>query len=175
MNKDRNPASLWHVLESLVSNESFASKLSIKLIGQVDHSIFENIEKHGLLPYLNHITFLSHKDALVELQKSQLLLLPINDTPNSLGVVPGKIYEYLGARRPIIGVGPTNGDSATILKDSGAGNMFPYTDQEGIKRQIDENFKLYSENNLTVSDGEIKLYSRQAMAKSYADLLENIA
>lgn len=175
MNKDRNPASLWHVLESLVSNESFASKLSIKLIGQVDHSIFENIEKHGLLPYLNHIPFLSHKDALVELQKSQLLLLPINDTPNSLGVVPGKIYEYLGARRPIIGVGPTNGDSATILKDSGAGNMFPCTDQEGIKRQIEKYFKLYSENNLKVSDGEIMQYSRQAMAKSYADLLENIA
>lgn len=174
MNKDRNPSALWTALEKLLSNEKFASKLSIKLIGQVDHSIFENIDKHKLTPFLNHIPFLTHKDALLELQKSQVLLLPINDTPNSLGVVPGKIYEYLGARRPIIGVGPIHGDSAKILKDSGAGQMFPYTDNDGIKSEIEKNFNLYCEDKLVGPSGEIMQYSRQSMAKSYADLLENL-
>ena len=174
MNKDRNPTSLWKVLKKLITNETFASNLSIKLIGQVDHSIFETIEKHKLTPFLNHIPFLSHKEALLELQKSQVLLLPINDTPNSLGVVPGKIYEYLGARRPIIGIGPVNGDSATILKDSGAGQMFPYEDTEGVKIKLSNYFKLFQEGNLTPPEGEIMQYSRKAMAKSYAQLLENL-
>ena len=166
MNKDRNPESLWSALKTLVTDNSFSSKLSIKLIGQVDHSIFQSIENHGLTKFLNHIPFLNHKEALTELQKSQVLLLPINDTPNSLGVVPGKIYEYLGARRPIIGIGPTEGDSAAILEESNAGKMFKYDDVKGLKTQLLSFFELYSNSNLKVQHGEIMQYSRKAMAKS---------
>lgn len=174
MNKDRNPSALWSTLQRLTADNRFTDSLSIKLIGQVDHSIFEQIDRHQLTNYLNHVPFLSHKEALQELQKSQLLLLPINDTPNSLGVVPGKIYEYLGARRPVIGIGPTNGDSAQILSDSGAGKMFPYDDQTGISDYVLNCFKQYESKQLMVQDGEIMQYSRQSMAKQYAALLEDL-
>ena len=175
MNSDRNPESLWVALRSLIQNPEFASSLSIKLIGQVDHSIFQSIEKNQLTQYLNHIPFLSHKEALEELQKSQVLLLPINDTPNSLGVVPGKIYEYLGARRPIIGIGPLEGDSAGILKQSGAGQMFMYEAVSEIQKRIALYFESFKANELSAPRGEIMHYSRKAMAKQYADLLENLA
>lgn len=174
MNKDRNPSALWQALESLVASPSFAANLSIKLIGNVDHSIFDAINKHGLNVYLDHTPFMVHKEALSELQKSQLLLLPINDTPNSLGVVPGKIYEYLGARRPIIGIGPSDGDSATILSDSGAGTMFAYDDSSGIEAKIDGIYKDYLNGNVSKPSGKIMKYSRQSMAKQYAALLQDL-
>ena len=123
---------------------------------------------------MNHIPFLSHKDALKELQSSQVLLLPINDTPNSLGVIPGKIYEYLGARRPIIGIGPLNGDSAQILNDSGAGTMFAYESHSEIGSQIENYFDDFSKGQLESKTGQIMQYSRKAMAKSYAELLEDL-
>jgi glycosyltransferase involved in cell wall biosynthesis len=175
MNKDRNPLALWKALQQLLSQSNIGDDLTIKLIGQVDHSIFESIKEHGLTNYLKHIPFLSHKEALSELQKSQVLLLPINDTPNSLGVVPGKIYEYLGARRPIIGIGPKEGDSAMILRDSGAGTMFGYEDEDAVQKQIQQWFSQYKKDQLNPPTGEIMKYSRQSMAKSYADVLENLA
>jgi len=176
MNKDRNPDGLWKALQQLVQNDSFASRLSIKLIGQVDHHIFEAIEKHGLTEFLNHIPFIPHSDVIPELQKSQVLLLPINDTPNSLGVVPGKIYEYLGACRPVIGIGPKQGDSAEIIRESGAGKMFGYTDVSGIKEQIESNFKLYEQGQLDVTHNvDIMKFSRKSMAEDYAKLLENLS
>jgi len=174
MNSDRNPEALWIALKNLVSNPQFDQSLSIKLIGQVDHSIFQSIEQYGLTAYLNHIPFLSHKDALLALQASQVLMLPINDTPNSLGVVPGKIYEYLGARRPVVGIGPLHGDSAQILHDSGAGNMFAYDSHAEIGVRIQSYFDEYSKKELKPKTGQIMQYSRKAMAKSYSELLQNL-
>ncbi|MCB9263183.1 MAG: glycosyltransferase [Flavobacteriales bacterium] len=175
MNKDRNPEAFWIALNKLVKeHENFSNQLEIKLIGQVDHSIFSSIEKFELKTHLNHIPFLPHKSAIAELEKSQVLLIPINDTPNSLGVVPGKIYEYLGANRPILGIGPNTGDSAKILDDSGAGKMFEYQDVEGIRKQILAYFEDYQSKNLSVKQNEIMKYSRKSMAQQYAKLLNNI-
>ena len=39
------------------------------------------------------------------------------------GVVPGKVYEYLASGRPVLGVGPPDGDAAFVLRDAGAGAM----------------------------------------------------
>lgn len=174
MNKDRNPDTLWKVLARKTKDQTFADKLVIKLIGQVDHSILQSIEQHGLTPYLQNIAFMPHSDAITELEKSQVLLLPINDTPNSLGVVPGKIYEYLGARRPVIGIGPLQGDSAAILADSGAGKMFDYSDETSMTTYVDDLFNQYLTGNLSVAEGEIMKYSRKNMAKKYSELLEDL-
>lgn len=174
MNKDRNPDTLWKVLANKIKDQTFADKLVIKLIGQVDHSILQSIEQHGLTPYLQNIAFMPHADAITELEKSQVLLLPINDTPNSLGVVPGKIYEYLGARRPVIGIGPLQGDSAAILADSGAGKMFDYSDETSMTTYVDDLFNQYLTGNLSVAEGEIMKYSRKNMAKKYSELLEDL-
>lgn len=175
MNKDRNPNALWQVLAEKVKNADFAKHLTIRLIGQVDHYIFDQINHYGLEQWLEHIPFLPHSEVIGYLQKSQLLLLPINDTPNSLGVVPGKIYEYLGAERPILGIGPINGDSAQILKDSSAGQMFGYNDTEGIDKSIASHYDHYLSGNLNVSSKDILKYSRKSMAELYVKTLESIS
>ncbi len=174
MNKDRNPNALWEVLASKVKDPDFAKNLSIKLIGQVDHFIFEQIKKFELEPWLTHIPFLPHSEVISHLQQSQVLLLPINDTPNSLGVVPGKLYEYMGAQRPILGIGPLNGDSAEILRDSAAGEMIGYEDISGVNDLISKYFKSYKENNLHVSANDIQKYSRKSMAELYVKTIESL-
>ena len=91
MNKDRNPLILWTGLKSLCDESTeFKSKLKIRLVGQVDHSIIEAINENGLTDNLEKIDFIPHSQVVKELMSSQLLLLPINRTPNVGGVVPGQ-------------------------------------------------------------------------------------
>ena len=58
----------------------------------------------------------------VQQQADVLLLMQWND-PREQGNVPGKLFEYLGARRPILGLGLEDGVPARIIRERGAGSF----------------------------------------------------
>ncbi len=131
-NKDRNPISLWKVLGELASaNPDFKKLLQINLIGQTDQSVISDIEKNNLKNNLVITDHLPHRQGLIELSKSQVLLLPLNDAPNVKGILPGKMYEYMALRRPILALGPTDADYAEILRDTKAGVSLEFNDDAG--------------------------------------------
>lgn len=49
-----------------------------------------------------------------------LLLLRWNDARED-SVLPGKLFEYIGCRRPILAVGSTTGEAAAIIEEGGLG------------------------------------------------------
>ena len=63
---------------------------------------------------------------LIEMVNSSLLLLMINNVPDNQGIITGKIYEYLAAKVPVLGLGPKDGEAANILQETEAGKIFDY-------------------------------------------------
>ncbi len=61
-------------------------------------------------------------------QADVLLLLQWND-PLEAGNVPGKLFEYLAARRPVLGIGFEQGVPARILRERNAGRVLNDPDQ----------------------------------------------
>ncbi len=172
-NKDRNPASLWKVLGELASvNPDFKKLLRIKLIGQTDQSVISDIEKNKLNENLIIKDHLAHKEGLIELSKSQVLLLPLNDAPNVKGILPGKMYEYMALRRPILALGPNDADYAEILRETNAGISLGFNDIEGIKKTLLEYFHFFREKKLIVQSGAYEKYSRKNLAKQFVDLVQ---
>lgn len=62
-----------------------------------------------------------HAEALKQQYCSDILLLLQHDSPTEQGNVPGKFFEYLGARRPVLVLGYRDGVPATIVRERGAG------------------------------------------------------
>jgi hypothetical protein len=54
-------------------------------------------------------------------QASDVLVLAVWDTEHGRGVFPGKLFEYVGARRPILLVGRTDGVAADLLRARSCG------------------------------------------------------
>lgn len=171
-NKDRNPSTLWKVLSELASNNlDFKSLLRINLIGQTDQSVIDDIKKNNLEANLIVKDHLPHREGLIELSKSQVLLLPLNDAPNVKGILPGKMYEYMALCRPILALGPTDADYAKILKETKAGVSLNFSDKQGIKKTLQDYFRLFQENNLTVDSEAYEKYSRKNLAKQFIGLV----
>lgn len=63
---------------------------------------------------------------------TSILLLIIPDHPGNRSIVTGKLFEYIAAGKPIICIGPVDGDATAILKETGHGTTFPYMDPKGI-------------------------------------------
>lgn len=76
------------------------------------HGVLDQVDINGAVPYEQSIDRQMNADIL--------LLLQWND-PKERGNVPGKVFEYLGSRRPVLGIGIEDGVPARILRERNAG------------------------------------------------------
>ena len=175
MPKSRNPEQLWPVLGELCKeNKEFEACLKIHLIGNVDHSILKAIDENGLNQKLFREGHLPNSEAILRQKQAQVLLLIINNSPNAKGILTNKFFEYMMAKRPILTIGPSDGDAATILEETGAGVIFDYNEKEKLKKKIMELFELYKSNKLVVDSSKIENYSRKNLAESISGILDSI-
>ncbi|MCB0770196.1 MAG: glycosyltransferase, partial [Flavobacteriales bacterium] len=119
MSATRDCPGLWRALAALCDSDAeFAKRFVIRFVGPVDVSILESIAAAGLGDRIEKLGRVGHDKAMHEMQRAKVLLLPINDTPNSAGILPGKVFEYLSVGRPILAVGPATGDIVKVLGDA---------------------------------------------------------
>ena len=171
--KSRNPFELWSVLADLIKeNKAFSEAIEIKLVGKVDINVMNSMEENGLDKYLTKIDYLPHNEVVLEQRKTQLLLLLVNRTPNAKGILTGKFFEYLAAKRPICVIGPKDGEIAKILDETKAGFVTDYNDVSALKNEILNSFEAFQKGSLDIQSSGIEKYSRESLTKELVDLME---
>ena len=135
---DGNPLNLWDALaERCAADPAFRSRLEIRLAGKVDTAITAAIRERGLGENLVDLGYLPHDETVREQRGADVLMLPLRQEPEYAKVLPGKIFEYLAARRPVLGIGDEDGAAATILRDTGAGEMFGWDKKDELLAFLD--------------------------------------
>lgn len=176
LNKDRNPEFLWRVLGEIAkTNDTFRHLLRIRFIGKTDFSVFESLERNGLSGCTEKIDYVPHDEALKLSADAAILLLLINNTPNSLGIIPGKVFEYLATRREILCIGPLIGDSARIITETNSGTVVDFDDEVGLRATLSELFSQYTRNELSQKETSIDQYSRKTLTSKIAKLLDQMS
>lgn len=173
--KSRNPELLWKVLSQLVTeNASLKNDLEIKLVGKVDFSVMQSIGDNGLSQFVKKIDYLPHSEIIRVQQESQVLLLLINRTKNAKGILTGKFFEYLSAKRPILCIGPHDGDAAKILHETNAGKISGFDDALALKMNVLEYYSSYKEGRLAAGSSNIEQYSRKELTRKLAEVLNSL-
>ena len=136
--EDGNPLLLWDALaDKCAGDEAFRRALRIRLVGKVDEAIVAAIEARGLGPCLDNLGYRPHDEAVAEQRAATLLILPLRQEPEYRNVLPGKIFEYLAARRPVLGIGQEDGAAAQVLADTRTGVMCDWTNAAAIRSAVD--------------------------------------
>ncbi|MCD4698006.1 MAG: glycosyltransferase family 4 protein [Bacteroidales bacterium] len=176
MNKDRNPHLFWKILTQKCQNKDFKEKLSIRLIGQVDYSVVESLDKHKLKDKTEMISYLPHREVIEQAGTANVLLLPLNDTPNVSGIIPGKLFEYLALEKPILCIGPEDGDSAIIINKTKTGFVAGFEDEAKMRGIIEGWYDEFTKGSIIFDPKreEIEKYSRKKLAGNVADLLNEM-
>lgn len=169
----RNPKNLWKVLSELVTeNEAFKEALQIQFAGVVSQDVMQSIKEAGLEPFSDFLGYLTHEEAISVQRKSQLLLLVEIDSPETTGIIPGKLFEYLAAKRPILGIGPKEWEVVDMVTDTNSGHIYNYEAVSDLKSVILDWFLMYQQQNLTVSSIHIKQYSRRELSRKLAEYIQ---
>ncbi|HSP11657.1 MAG TPA: glycosyltransferase family 4 protein [Salegentibacter sp.] len=168
----RNPEFLWKIFSEFIKeNEDFSNVFRLRLVGKVSPEVINSIKENKLEDYLELIPYVSHREALKFQRKSQVLLLLEIDSEETRGIIPGKIFEYLYAKRPILAIGPEEWDVQKILKETGAGECYNYSDKEAVKIEIKRLFSDFKQGNLKSTSHNIEQYSRRELTGKLANLL----
>ena len=105
-----------------------AVPMRLRFVGQVSVQLRRQIAAAGLLPVTEFIEFVPHDKSVEYLLSASALLMAIPDVPRNFGILPGKVFEYLAANKPILCVGPAGSDADHLLQECGAGQALPYQD-----------------------------------------------
>ena len=140
----RDPKNLWEVLGELArENGSFKNDLQLKLVGAVSQDVLVSIRNEGLEDNIELTGYVSHAEAVSIQKRSQVLLLIEIDIDDTRGIIPGKLFEYMAARRPILALGPEKWDVERILYETGSGNYFNYQEKKELKHRILSYYQLF--------------------------------
>ena len=172
---ERNPLILWEALAELTAeHKDFADNLVLKFAGTVSNEILNTLEEYGLSKYLVLPGYVSHEEALKLQRSARILLLIEMNREETRGIIPGKLFEYMVAKRPVIAIGPEGWDVARIITETGAGTTFTYAEKGALKDKLFRSYERFLWNKLKVSPSGVQKYSRRALANKLANLiLEN--
>lgn len=172
---ERNPQILWECLAELINeNEAFAKVFKLQLIGVVSDDVLDAIIRSGLKNYADVVGYLSHEEAIKYQIASQLLLLIEIDSEDTKAIIPGKVFEYLISKTPILAIGPTDSDIEQIIKTTNTGTYFGYHQKQELKSQILSYFEMFKNDQLQVNPIGLEPYSRKHLTKKLSVLISTV-
>jgi len=143
-------------------------KIRIKFVGIISpgqkYKILETIPENltEFLPYA------SHEEALRHMMSSSALLLIIPDHQGNRCIITGKLFEYIASGKPVLCLGPADGDAALILEMTGAGITTGYYETNTIARIITD----FIEKKFTPSKEKVKTFSRSNLTRKIAEIIK---
>jgi len=143
--------------------------LKIRLYGNFNREVHEEALHSGIKEKIELLPQLSHHDALLQMQKSDALILVINSS-SPKGTLTSKVFEYLRLGRPILALVPHHGEAAALLKECGQNLICPMESVSAIKACLLQLFSL--EHSETRVSPKIHHYERGAQVKALYHRLE---
>ena len=156
-----NPVSFFEYIKNEINT---GRKIKIKFIGTVSPKTKEIIEHLKLIENAEYIGFLPYKQMLIELLKSDVLLMMVNEKRH----VPGKLFEYLRTGKPILAFGNDNQEVKAIIEKANAGMIFNYN--ENAKEFFDLTKNGYKQFKTDIP--LIKKYARRNIAGELGKILD---
>ena len=165
-----DPTTLVEALQSLPPEVK--SRFRLRFIGHIEEPRFrEALLQLGELVELKG--FLPQHEALAAMNETDYALLITHDPLN----VAAKLYDYIGAGKPILATVNPDGEVRRLLEELRAGWWAGSRDVEGIRRLFVE---VASRSDALLASYQpdlekIAQYERKILAQRYAGLLHSIA
>ena len=172
---DGNPLLLWKVLGQMAAEVTgFRQALRLRLVGKVDAEVLQAIAAEGLADNVVAPGPCNHAAAVREQRSASVLLLPLRQDPQYRPILPGKLFEYLAARRPILGIGQEDGAMARVIDSASAGITAGWDNAGAVRQFLEAAWRQHLAGGVPATTGDIAPYTRRAITHELAGLLDQV-
>lgn len=172
----RDPTKLLFVLNNLLSSGTMDREdVLVQFYGEYQHWLADLADELDMKDVIKINGKIPRLDALKQQRKAQLLLLLTWDDPRENGVLTGKIFDYMAAKRPILSVGNCSGALPKLLLQTKIGECA--NDEKAIESLLLKYYNEYKINGRVNYNGissEIEQYSHVEMVNKFANLFDSL-
>lgn len=102
----RDPRPLFEAVRSLIDDGAIsAGEVRIDLYAKSEAWLTQAIESNQLQSVVRVMGFVPREEVMAAERRANRLLVLLFEGANTEGILTGKVFEYLGARRPILAIG----------------------------------------------------------------------
>ncbi len=163
--------SLVPVLEAAARLAARHPQRPVRVItyGELPHAELERIRAGNLERFVEVRPRIPFTALFGELQRAHLLLAVVGD--HMLYSTPYKVYDYMAAGRPILGIAPKGAALFELLADSGAGVCVEREDAAGIERALEQ----FMVGEVTPLRARVERFRWVNLALQYRTVIETVA
>lgn len=176
--KNRRGYALLHALGELVQADSgLRERVRVHFYGGIEPVIFEEYQRltrhyglESILCFHGDVDFETSKRVQVE---ADYLLLIVDTGATSDGVIPGKVFEYVAAKRPVLALCDSKA-TREIIQQANIGQVVGTQDQEGCREALAQIFAKESHELRDVNQDYLSQFERYALSQRLAALFERL-
>lgn len=118
----RHPACLLRAIDSLRETApQVVADLRICFVGRVAAAIAAELQREPYRDVIELVPYVPHRESVGYLLGADVLLLIVDAGRFGKMIATGKIFEYLGAQRPMLALSPPDGIAARLVRSLHAG------------------------------------------------------
>ncbi len=172
----RTPEEFLKAVEGLVHRKEVdPQKIRLRFIGRFGEEVMAMFRNSDVRDSIEIIGYMPHGESIRQLLLSDALLLVVDECAESEEVVPGKVYEYIGSRKPVIAVAPEQSAIADLIAETRGGYVAHQSNIPGIAGAFLALYRNHVEGTEALEPDEeaIGRYERKNVTGMLADLLNN--
>lgn len=170
-----HPEVFIHALKNVVQRHP-DTPIKLRFVGVLAQGIRNTIVQAGLENILEEAGYVPHKESIRYLLQSTILLLVNPVTKDEEMVIPGKVYEYLASRKPIINITKTTAETALLLRQCNGGQTFDRTMQKELETYLSSLIQQWEQKRTLDIEGNeicVEEHSRGRITDGIIELLEH--
>lgn len=173
---ERDPTQLFQALQRLKSKGVLkGGDVLIRFRASVHDDLLASLAKqYGVAEFIEMAPAVPYREALAEMLTVDALL--VMQASNCNAQIPAKIYEYLRAGRPIIGLTDPIGDTAGVLRRAGLDAIARLDSADEIEAMLPSFLAAVRERRATLPNAQaVHQASRRGRSESLVQMLEGLS
>lgn len=172
----RSANGLLHALQRLYDRRpELRGAVRIELVGSRESDNDDLVARLGLHDSVRLRGYVPHREAIATMQRADVLVLVKHTEARYRGLIPGKLYEYLGAGRPILALIPES-EAADLVRRLGCGEIAAPDDVDAIADAVERLWDAKRAGTLAerYPRPDATPFTRSEQARTLAALLQNM-